>query len=405
MRFNHFFIPSLAVLLLLFTAGAAGEQTVRFEPVKPGIENIDRYLYLFKDKRVGLITNQTGVDRLGNSSIDLLRQKVNLTALFSPEHGLRGRELAGNKVASGVDAKTGLPVFSLYGETRKPTPEMLENVDVLCFDMQDVGARFYTYISTMAYAMESCRAQDKLFVVFDRPNPLGGEIVEGPVLKPGYESFIGLFPIPVRHGLTVGELACYFNEEQGIQAKLAVVEMSGWRRWMFWEDTGLVWIPTSPNIPTSAAALVYPGSGIIGETNISAGVGTARPFELLGADWLNGEELADRLNSLKLPGVYFRPTVFTPDRGKQAGLAQQGVEIQVVDKYLYRPVYSAARVLDVIRQLGGRQVAVRPESNFDLAVGENTLRRQQEPLTEMLQRWQREAHEFKQLSQNYYLYP
>ena len=405
MRFSRFCIPIFAVLLLLFSAGAAGEKSVRFEPVKPGIENIDRYLNLFKDKRVGLITNQTGVDRLGNSSIDLLHQKVNLTALFSPEHGLRGREPAGDKVASGVDAKTGLPVFSLYGETRRPTPDMLENIDVLCFDMQDVGARFYTYISTMAYAMESCRAQDKLFVVFDRPNPLGGEIVEGPVLKPGYESFIGLFPIPVRHGLTVGELARYFNEEQGIQVKLAVVEMSGWRRWMFWEDTGLAWIPTSPNIPTPAAALVYPGSGIIGETNISAGVGTLRPFELIGAAWLNGEELAARLNALKLPGVYYHPVVFTPDKGRQAGIMQQGVEIQVVDKNLYRPVYSAAAVLNTIRQLSRGRLELRPGSSFDLAVGEVSLRDQQEPLPEMLRRWQLEADRFKQLSQNYYLYP
>ena len=266
-------IPAAVLVLLWIMTALAGETAIRREPVKLGIDNVDDYLYLFKDKRVGLITNQTGVNSQLESTIDVLRQKANMVALFSPEHGIRGAAAAGDKVASGVDGKTGIPVHSLYGATRKPTAEMLADIDVLCFDIQDVGARFYTYISTMAYAMESCREQNKLFVVFDRPNPIGGEAVEGPVLKQGLQSFIGLYPIPIRHGMTVGELARLFNEEFNINTDLAVVKMSGWQRRMYWEDTGLTWIMTSPNIPTPDTALVYPGTGLLGGTNISEGVG------------------------------------------------------------------------------------------------------------------------------------
>lgn len=397
-------IPAAVLVLLWIMTALAGETAVRREPVKLGIDNIDDYLYLFKDKRVGLITNQTGVNSQLESTIDVLRQKANLVALFSPEHGIRGAAAAGDKVSSGVDVKTGIPVYSLYGATRKPTPEMLADIDVLCFDIQDVGARFYTYISTMAYAMESCREQNKLFVAFDRPNPIGGEAVEGPVLKQGLQSFIGLYPIPIRHGMTVGELARLFNEEFNINAGLAVVKMSGWQRRMYWEDTGLTWIMTSPNIPTPDTVLVYPGTGLFGGTNISEGIGTTRPFELVGAAWVDPGRLAERLNALTLPGVYFRPTAFTPRFGIHNGINQSGVQLHVTDKRSYQPVYTAAAMLTVIREMSSGQVEVRQDGMFELALGEHSLVDNGEDWRVLITRWQQEAMTFKKQASKYYLY-
>lgn len=404
MRREYFIIPAAIIILLWIMTTFAGETAIKREPVKLGIDNIDDYLYLFKDKRVGLITNQTGVNSRLESTIDVLRQKVNLVALFSPEHGIRGTAAAGDKVASGVDRKTGLPVYSLYGSSRKPTSEMLADIDVLCFDIQDVGARFYTYISTMAYAMESCREQNKIFVVFDRPNPIGGEAVEGPVLKPGFESFIGLYPIPIRHGMTVGELARLFNDEFYINASLTVVKMSGWQRRMYWEDTGLTWIMTSPNIPTPDTAVVYPGIGLFGGTNISEGVGTTRPFELVGASWIEPGLLADHLNSLSLPGVYFRPTVFTPRFGTHSGVNQSGVQLHITDKKMYQSVYTAAAMLTAIREMHGGKVEVKQDGMFELALGEKSLRENAEDWRVLLARWRQEAQEFKKMASKYYLY-
>jgi uncharacterized protein YbbC (DUF1343 family) len=390
--------------MLWLTTAMAGETAVNPQPVRLGIDRIDEYLYLFKDKRVGLITNQTGVNSRLQSTIDILKQKANLVALFSPEHGIRGAAGAGAKVESGIDRKTGLPVFSLYGSTRKSTPEMLADIDVLCFDIQDTGARFYTYISTMAYAMESCRDQDKTFVVFDRPNPISGEAVEGPVLKPGFESFIGLYPIPVRHGMTVGELARMFNDEFGIGSKLEVVPMSGWQRRMYWEDTGLPWIMTSPNIPTTDTTVVYPGTGIFGATNISEGVGTTKPFELVGAAWLDPGELADRLNALAMPGIFFRPTSFTPRFGAHTGVNQGGVQLHITDKRAYRAVYTAAAMLSVIREMSGDTFEIKKDGMFELSLGERSLREQQESWRDLTARWEREAEDFKRIAHKYYLY-
>lgn len=402
--FKSLMVPGLIVCILWLLTALAGDTATKREPVRLGIDNVDEYLYLFKDKRVGLVTNQTGVDRHLQSTIDILRQKTNLVALFSPEHGIRGAAVAGDKVASGTDPKTGLPVYSLYGASRKPTPEMLSDIDVLCFDIQDVGARFYTYISTMAYAMESCREQNKIFVVFDRPNPIGGETVEGPVLKTGFESFIGLYPIPVRHGMTVGELARFFNEEYDINASLAIVKMSGWQRHMYWEDTGLSWVMTSPNIPTPATAVVYPGTGLFGGTNISEGVGTTKPFELVGASWVDADQLADRLNTLGLPGVYFRPTAFTPRFGAHEGVNQSGVELHVTDKRAYRSVYTAAAMFSVLREMDGGKVEIKRSGMFGLALGEDSLRHNDADWRALVPRWQQEAQEFRKKATKYLLY-
>lgn len=393
----------LALMLLWLMTAFVGETAVRREPVKPGIDNLDTYSYLFAGKRVGLITNQTGVNASMESSIDVLRRKVNLVALFSPEHGIRGAAGAGDKVASGFDEASGLPVRSLYGSTRRPTPDMLADIDVLCFDIQDVGARFYTYISTMAYAMESCRDQGKIFVVFDRPNPIGGQAVEGPVLKAGRESFIGLYPIPVRHGMTVGELARLFNEEYGIGASLGVVPMTGWQRYMYWEDTGLPWIMTSPNIPTADTAIVYPGTGLFGATNISEGIGTTLPFELIGAGWLEPVKLAEHLNTLALPGVHFRPTSFTPRFGKHSGVNQGGVQLHITDKRVYQPVYTAAALFFTLRELSEGRMEIDGSGMFELSLGEAA------PASggdwrALTARWAREAEEFRRMSSQYYLY-
>ena len=374
------------------------------EPVRLGIDNIDQYQHLFAGKRVGLITNQTGVNAQLQSTIEILYEKTDLVALFSPEHGLRGNAEAGADIAAATDMRTGLPIYSLYGDTKKPTAQMLENIDVLCFDIQDVGTRFYTYMSTMALAMESAKEQNKLFVVFDRPNPIGGLAVEGPVLKSGFESFIGLYPIPIRHGLTMGELALLFNKQFGIECNLQVVKLSGWQRNMFWQDTGLPWVMTSPNIPTPETALVYPGTGLLGATNISEGVGTTRPFELVGAAWLNAAAAADRLNERKLPGAYFRPTYFTPRFGRHNGINQGGVQIHVVDKAVYRPVLTAITILEVMKDLSGGQFAYQSERMFDLPLGESTLRLETEPLDQLLIRWDQEARDFQVKSRQYYLY-
>lgn len=392
-------ITVFTVLIPAVTFAAA-----KTEPVRLGIDNIDQYQHLFAGKRVGLITNQTGVNSQLQSTIDVLYEKTDLVALFSPEHGLRGNAEAGADIAAATDMRTGLPVYSLYGDTKKPTAQMLENIDVLCFDIQDVGTRFYTYMSTMALAMESAKEQNKLFVVFDRPNPIGGLAVEGPVLKPGFESFIGMYPIPIRHGMTIGELALLFNKQFGIECNLQVVKLSGWQRNMFWQDTGLPWVMTSPNIPTPETALVYPGTGLLGATTISEGVGTTRPFELVGAAWLNAAAAADRLNERKLPGAYFRPTYFTPRFGRHNGINQGGVQIHVTDKAAYRPVLTAVTILEVMKGLSGGQFAYQSERMFDLPLGEDTLRLETEPLDQLLTRWDKEARDFQVKSRQYYLY-
>ncbi|MDZ7547970.1 exo-beta-N-acetylmuramidase NamZ family protein, partial [Clostridium perfringens] len=257
-----------------------------------------------------------GIDSNFKSSIDVLYENTNLTTLFAAEHGIRGYAQAGDSVGSEVDNITGLPVHSLYGSTKKPTPEMLENVDILAYDMQDVGARFYTYINTLAYAMEACAENDKTFVVFDRPNPIGGE-VQGNLLNTNFSSFVGMYPIVQRYGMTVGEYSKFINEEFNINCKLEVVEMEGWTRDMYYDETGLnTWVMPSPNMPTLTTSIVYTGTCVFEGTNVSEGRGTTRPFELIGAPWIDPMDLSNELNSLGLPGVKFRAASFTPTFSK-----------------------------------------------------------------------------------------
>jgi uncharacterized protein YbbC (DUF1343 family) len=302
-------------------------------------------------KRVGLITNHTGLAADGVSAIDLLFQTdvCKLTALFSPEHGIRGA--ADEKVDSSVDKATGLPVYSLYGETRRPTAEMLRGVDVLLFDIQDIGARFYTYITTMAYAMEEAAKAGIPFYVLDRPNPIGGVKIEGPMLDADKTSFIGYMPLPVRHGMTVGELARYFNAEKRIGAKLEVIAMKGWRRThMFW-DTGQTWVNPSPNMRSITAAILYPGVCLLEQTNVSVGRGTEKPFEIVGAPWIQPDRFAGLLRETNIPGIEFVPLYFTPDSSRHKGANSGGVNIIITDPEKLNSVSVGLTLISVLRKL------------------------------------------------------
>ena len=400
---------AVAALFVLSSERPRVGKEAELPAVRLGIENLDGSLALFKGKRVGLITNATGVDRNYRRSVDILKDKVNLVALFAPEHGLRGNVVAGAAVPHEKDAATGLPIYSLHGDNRKPTAAMLKGIDVLAFDIQDIGARSYTYVYTMAYAMQSAREMNIPFVVFDRPNPVGGEQVEGGLLQPAYSSFIGLYPIPVRHGLTVGELARLFNEEFGIGVKLTVVPMQGWQRRMLQSDTGLPWLMTSPNIPTPDSALVYNATALFGGSNVSEGIGTTRPFELVGAPWLDGQKLADRLNSLRLSGVYFRPVHFTPQWGKYQGRVCSGVQIHLKDRTRFSAVPVGLRLLEAIREQGGARFQWNAPKGkdrwmIDLYVGGPELREGKVNISDLLARWSKEAAEFRLRSKKYQLY-
>lgn len=342
---------NLAALLLLGSMTACGQR------VRTGAEVlIEERLGTLDGKRVGVICNHTSVLPGGTHIVDALLEKgVAVTALFGPEHGIRGTAAAGKKVFDTVDAATGLPVFSLYGKTTKPSPGMLAGVDVLLFDIQDIGARYYTYAGTMAFAMEAAAQNGKSFVVLDRPNPVNGVDVEGPVLDMGFRSLIGMFPVPIRHGLTMGELAKMIIGEGWIddtRLDLTVVEMRGWRRSMWYDQTGLEWIAPSPNMKTLSTATVYPGTCLVEATNLSEGRGTAKPFEYVGAPGLDGEAFADELNAMKLPGVRFTPAAFTPEAGPDAGPSPKfrgkrcgGVEVTVTDRALFRPVLTGLSLI------------------------------------------------------------
>ena len=347
-------------------------------PVRPGIEVLlSDSIALVRGRRVGLITNHTGRDRSGTPSIDLLaaHPEVELVALYSPEHGIRGSAEAGVRVAGSVDERTGLPVHSLYGETRTPTAEMLEGVEVLLFDIQDVGARYYTYLSTMALAMEAAGEHGIPFVVLDRPNPIGGDPVQGNVLDPGFASFVGLYPIPMRHGLTAGEFARMAVGEFGVQVELSVAVADGWRRTMPFEDTGIPWIAPSPNMPSVESALHYPGTCLFEGTPISVGRGTDRAFQLVGAPWLDGEELARRLTALQVPDARFVPVRFTPSDpgdGKFGDTEVGGVRL-VADGPAYDPTLATLALLAEIPGMSGEHWSWRP-GHFDRLAGTDALR-------------------------------
>ncbi|UOE77663.1 exo-beta-N-acetylmuramidase NamZ family protein [Parageobacillus thermoglucosidasius] len=416
---NRWWMACLAVILglSLFTGVLAKgpSEEKKNQKLELGIEVLlKEKKYLIKGKRVGLITNPTGVDQRLNSVVDLLYNDpdVQLVALYGSEHGVRGSEQAGEYVPFYIDEKTGLPVYSLYGPTKKPTPEMLKGVDVLLFDIQDVGTRFYTYIYTMAYAMEAAKENNIPFIVLDRPNPLGGTKVEGPVLDPKYSSFVGMYPIPLRHGMTVGELALLFNKEFGIGADVTVVKMKGWKRSMDYDNTGLQWVLPSPNMPTLDTAFVYPGAALFEGTNVSEGRGTTKPFELIGAPFIDSVELAEKLNVLHLPGVIFRPASFTPTFSKYSGKLAHGVQIHVTNRQAFKPVETGLAMVKTIHDIYPDQFAFSNENSqgisyFDQLIGNGWVRQAiADGMTvgEMKQKWEKDIEAFMKIRKKYLLY-
>ena len=318
----------LTIILLIISAFS-------YSQVKTGIEVLrERNFDVLQGKRVGLCTNPTGVDRNLVSTIDILHdaKNVNLVALYGPEHGVRGNVYAGDHVDNEVDMRTGLKMYSLYGKTAHPTQEMMDEIDVMVYDIQDIGCRSYTYISTMGNLMEACQKYGKELVVLDRPNPLGGKKIEGCLVEDGFYSFVSRFAIPYIYGQTPGELALYLNAKAVNPCKLTVVEMEGWTRDMTWEDTGLEWIVASPHVPHGRTAIYYPVTGIFGEFYyINIGVGYTMPFEVMGAPWVNADSLASALNALELPGVVFRGLHYKPYYSVFKGENIQGVQIHITD--------------------------------------------------------------------------
>jgi len=359
-------------------------------------------------RRVGVITNQTGVTSRLVTLVDAIRRNpaIELRAIYAPEHGFRGDRTAGAYVASYTDPGTGLPVYSLYGPTRHPSEAMLHDVDVLLFDIQDVGSRAYTFISTMAYGMQSAAAQDKEFWVLDRPNPVGST-VEGPVLERSESSFIGLYPIAMRHGMTVGELARMFNEHFGIGAKLRVVAMHGYTRSMIWPDTGLQWVQSSPNIPTWQTTFPYLCTGLIDSSGVNGGVGTTKPFFFAGGPGVKGDALAERLNALDLPGVYFRAAAWSPISGFWAGKELSGVELTIFDPGNFLAVRSAVEILCAVRSLAPRIIDLKNTTEIDHDWGTTSMRTSLAAgasANAILAAWQPRVEEFRALRSRYLLY-
>jgi len=369
---------------------------------------------LLRNKKVGLITNHTSVTRDLRHIVDALYQHpdVDLAALYGPEHGIRGD----NYSKSHIDQRTGLPVYSLYGRTLKPTKEMLHNIDALIFDIQDVGARFYTYIWTMSYGLEAAAQAGIPFIILDRPNPINGVSVEGNILDRRFESFVGRYSIPIRHGMTVGELAMLFNSEYKIDADLEVAKMESWHREMWFDETGLIWVIPSPNMPTLDTATVYTGTCLFEGTNVSEGRGTTKPFELIGAPWIDEMKLASELNSRKLSGVIFREASFTPSYVKEKYQEQicHGVQVHVVDREIFKPVETGLHMVEAIRRLYPDQFQWRqPQSErtqllFDRLMGTDKVRLELDrdmTVSEIIGGWQEELSAFMEIRKEYLLYP
>ena len=368
--------------------------------------------------RVGLVSNPASVDRQLRHIADHLagHPDVRLGALFGPQHGFRS-DVQDNMIETrhAHDEVRRVPVYSLYSDVREPTAEMLRDLDLLVIDLQDVGVRIYTYIYTMANCLKAARRHGLKVIVCDRPNPIGGLQVEGPVLVPGFESFVGMYPIPMRHGLTIGEIARLFNEEFGIGADLEVVAMDGWRREMYWDDTELTWIISSPNIPTFDTTTVYPGGVLFEGTNVSEGRGTTRPFELIGAPWVVAERFAEAMNRRDLPGAYFRPAVFEPTFQKHAGKACAGVQIHARDRRTFRPVEAGVALIEAFRAGDPNQFRWKEppyeyeyeKMPIDCLAGSSTLRDQIDagvPADEIAAGWKEAVDEFLKIRERVLLY-
>jgi uncharacterized protein YbbC (DUF1343 family) len=362
---------------------------------------LNDHLDVLKNKRVGLLTNPTGVTRALQWNVVALREaQVNLVALFSPEHGLAASASPGEPVASGRDARTGLPIYSMYGNIRQPTREMLAGVDLLLFDLQDVGVRFYTFTTTLALTLEACAECGVPLIVLDRPNPINGMTTEGPLLDPALQSFVGYGRLPIRYGLTIGELARFYNQELQIGAELQVMALQGWRRAMWFDETGLTWVPPSPNMPHLSTAIVYPGTCLIEGTNLSVGRGTPLPFEIMGAPWVaaGGHVLAEELNALRIDGVRFRAITFTPSESKFTNENCFGVQMHVTDREALRPVAMGLHLICTIKQLHPAQFEWRAE-HFDRLMGDASAREKIEQgvtVDDIAREWAAEQQDFSE---------
>ncbi len=380
--------------------------------VQYGIDRIEEYAHLFQGRRLGMITSASGVTGDFEPSYRKVHRLYGLQALFGPEHGIRGAAAPGEDVAFGVDEATGVPVYSLYGQDSRRLPkEVLEQLDAVIYDIQDLGVRFFTFISTLLYAVEDCAACGKELIVLDRPDPLGGETVEGGLLKEECKSFVGAYPICTRYGLTAGEFATMVNAEKGLGCRLTVIPCRGWRRSQLFAETGNHWMMPSPSIPHFASALVYPATCFIEGTTLSEGRGTAAPFEMIGAPFIRAQELTDKMQALGLPGVAFTPAYFTPSASKHAGEPCEGVMLHVTDARAFLAVETGIRLLEQIELLWpgqtGRITALPPEKPvpfMGLLAGCRDLDENVADADGLLERWRAESREFAARKKAYHLY-
>lgn len=408
-------INYILVLIFFLTTFTFAQQKVRL-----GNERlVNEYFHLIEGKRVGIIANHTSLLNKRKHLVDYLfeSKKVKVMAAFGPEHGFRGKAPAGEKIETTIDEKTGIPVYSLYGKINKPTPEILKDIDVLIYDIQDVGARFYTYISTLYLCLEAAAENNIDFIVCDRPNPIGGVDVDGPIVKKDFESFVGIAPIPIQHGMTIGELALYFNDlieqKTGKKARLNVIEAEGWKRNMYFPETGLDWINPSPNITDFWTALIYPGTCLIEATNVSEGRGTGKPFQIIGSPFINSDELINELEKLGFKSVYFIPIQFKPvdidgmaTNPKYKGQNCNGIRIQIESTESFHPVQFGFALISTLKKLYPNDFQINT-ARMNRLVGDDKITEflnNAVDYREIIKYYENELNQFKQIRTKYLLY-
>lgn len=380
--------------------------------IKVGLEVfLDQYVEQFKDERVGLLTNPTGVNRRLVSTVDLFQEKLHLCALFAPEHGIRANLQEGESFEDTIDPVTGLPIYSLYGKQKRPTEEMLASLDVIFVDIQDIGSRYYTFVYTLANVMDACREYGVKVVVLDRPNPIGGHMVEGNFIEEDFFSFIGMYPIPNRHGMTIGELATMFNNHFAINCDLAVIEMEGWQRNQFFDELNIPWVPPSPNVTNISMQLLYPGTCLIEGTNLSEGRGTVRPFEVIGAPFIDGFKLAQFFNEIGLEGILARPTSFKPTYSKYYEEVCHGIQLHVIDRHVIKPVEIGIRLIELIYSMYPEQLEFITYEQlehpfFDLLAGTDQLRKNimNQEVESFISKMNEDRRDFYNIRKKYLLY-
>jgi uncharacterized protein YbbC (DUF1343 family) len=365
-----------------------------------------------KRKRIGLIINHTSVDKNLRLSLDiLLNRGFTIKAIFAPEHGFRGNAAAGEKVDHQVDKKTGIPVYSLYGDSRSPSSESIKDIDAFIFDIQDIGVRYYTYIYTLAYSIETAAKYGLDYYVLDRPNPISGDVIEGNIIDSEFNSFVGKYGLPVRHGMTVGELASYFNQEYNMGCRLTVIKMEGWERDKWFDELGLQWVMPSPNATGIEMAALYPGTCLFEGTNVSEGRGTTRPFEIIGAPWIDAEEWYGKLQEYKLDEVIIRPTHFVPTTSKYAGELCEGIQLHIVDRKRLKPLHVALAMIEVLKLLYPNDFKwmdpIKGRYFIDLLAGTDQLRVRVDSkinLLDWLKTEESKLERFKAVREKYLLY-